>query len=792
MSTIDPTLVLSTLGACSKEGILVCDSDGRVASLNTAAERLFGALDGQAIGRALSEFLPHRPLETNCATRAPGAPYEAMATEGIHASGERLELLCILAPVVGPGGEKVGYVVLVREAGANDSDLDRLNLALAAARLGTFSWDAVSDVVTFSRRAAEIFRIPPGPFMTWTAMRKLLHPDDREPARVAVEQSLQSRRDYAIEYRLVNGGRERWVAARGRGKYDRRGEVLGMIGVIQDITCDRLLLRLDDAVRPLVKPDDIVYTSARLLGEYLDVNRCAYAFVEADQDTFTVTGNYTSGARTMVGSYSFRQFGAECSRLMREGKPFVVEDARNDSRIDHRDFVSYERADVRAGICVPILKSGKLVAAMAVHAVAPREWSAEELELVQQVASRCWESIERARVERERESLLESAEAANRAKDEFLAMLGHELRNPLAPIATALHLMKLRDGLASERERTVIERQVKHLTRLVDDLLDVSRIARGKVELKNEIVQLSEVVTRAIEVASPLLEQRAHELTVDVPVNGLPILGDSERLVQVVANLLTNAGKYTPPGGRISVSGTTSDETVVLRVRDNGMGMSKEMQRHAFELFIQSAQPIDRSHGGLGLGLSIVRNLVERHGGTVSAHSDGPGKGSEFVVHLPRALPDVVQRARLEERIAPHLARSGSGLRVLVVDDNEDAAEMLALSLASLGCKVRVAHDGPGALRVAGDERFDAALLDIGLPVMDGYELATRLRELPTMRGARLVAVTGYGQQSDRSRALAAGFELHLVKPVDFRVIEEIVSGLANRNVDMGAARPSP
>jgi PAS domain S-box-containing protein len=789
VSTIDPTLVLSTLGSCSTEGIIVCDSEGKIVSLNAAAERLFGTREAQVIGQFVSRLLPDRPLEVKGAARMPLTPCEATATEGIHANGQRLELRCSTAPVVAPGGEKVGHVVLVHDAGASDADLDRLNLALAAARLGTFSWDAVTDVVTFSRRAAEIFRIPPGPFMTWTAMRKLLHPDDREPSHTTVEQSLQARRDYTLEYRLINGGHERWIAARGRGKYDRRGEVLGMIGVIQDITCDRLLLRLDDAVRPLVKPDDIVHTCARMLGEHLDVNRCAYAYVEADQDTFTIPGNYTNAVASMVGRYTFRQFGAEYLRLMRAGKPFVVEDARMDSRISHRDLVSYEHSDIRAGICVPILKSGKLVAAMAVHTIGPREWSSEDLELVQQVASRCWESIERARVERERESLLESAEAANRAKDEFLAMLGHELRNPLAPIATALHLMKLRDGPASERERTVIERQVKHLTRLVDDLLDVSRIARGKVELKSEIVQLSQVVTRAIEVASPLLEQRAHMLTVDVPAKGLPVMGDSERLVQVVSNLLTNAGKYTPPGGRISVSGRAHDETVILRIRDNGMGMSKEMQRHAFEMFIQSAQPIDRAHGGLGLGLSIVRNLVERHGGTVSAHSEGPGKGSEFVVHLPKALPDALNRARLEERIAPHFTRSSSGIRVLVVDDNEDAAEMLALSLASLGCKVRVAHDGPGALRIAGDERFDAALLDIGLPVMDGYELATRLRELPTMHGARLVAVTGYGQQSDRNRALAAGFELHLVKPVEFRVIEEIVTGLPGRSVSMGSAR---
>ena len=238
---------------------------------------------------------------------------------------------------------------------------------------------------------------------------------------------------------------------------------------------------------------------------------------------------------------------------------------------------------------------------------------------------------------REREQLArQEAEAANRAKDEFLAMLGHELRNPLSPILTALQLMKLRGGGGLERERTVIERQVSHLTRLVDDLLDVSRIARGKVELKEELVEIAEVVAKAIEIATPLLDQRTHALDVDVP-RRLWVRGDSIRLNQVVSNLLTNAAKYTPPGGRITVRATEERGEIVIRVRDTGIGIAPDVLPHVFDLFVQERQAIDRSQGGLGLGLTIVRNLVERHGGTVSAHSDGPGTGSEFVVRLPRA-----------------------------------------------------------------------------------------------------------------------------------------------------------
>jgi PAS domain S-box-containing protein len=652
-----------------------------------------------------------------------------------------------------------------------DSDAERLQLALLAARLGDWSWNAHTDVVTCSALAAEIFGIPPRSQLTWTAMRQLLHPDDREAARTAVEQSIASRGDYSIEYRLISNGRERWVSVSGRGRYDEAGNVLGMLGVLRDITHDRLLARLDDALRSLVKAEDITYTAARMLGAHLDVHRCAYAFVEADQDTFSLTGNYTNGAPSIVGRYAFRQFGEECRRLMRAGLPYVVEDSEADERITADDRPAYVLTAIRAVICVPILKLGRFVAAMAVHMLVTRPWAASEVELVQRVASRCWESIERSRMEREREALLEQAESANRTKDEFLAMLGHELRNPLAPILTALQLMQLHGGAPFERERTVIERQVKHLTRLVDDLLDVSRIAQGKIVLAIEQVELAEIVSRALEMASPLLEQRAHRVSVEVTPQGLPIAVDAARLTQVVSNLLTNAGKYTPQGGCIAVSGSVEGDEVVLRVKDDGMGMSSEVLPRVFDLFVQGRQTLDRTQGGLGLGLSIVRSLVECHGGSVSAHSGGPDLGSEFVVRLPRAAGGAAtppaQNRPEPDRVATH-----RGTRVLVVDDNVDAAEMLAEVLASLGCVVQVAHDAPGALQLAALHPFDAALLDIGLPVIDGYELATRLRGLDAMRDTRLIAVTGYGQGSDRQRALASGFDHHLVKPVDLRVLE--------------------
>ena len=657
---------------------------------------------------------------------------------------------------------------------AADAEAQRLDLALDAARLGDWRWDAATDVVTFSPRAAAVFDIPPGPHMTWTEMRGLLHADDRERARIAVETAIREHTDYAIEYRLINGTRERWVSVGGRADYAEDGTVLGMFGVVQEITRDRLLVLVDDAVRRLSDPGEITFTSARLLGQFLNVDRCAYATVEADEDTFELIGNYTNGVPSIVGRYTFSQFGAACLRLMRAGEPYVVTDSEADPRIDDSVGSSYRMTAIRAVICVPIMKAGRFVAAMAVHTAAPRHWTEAEIELVQQVASRCWESLERARVEQERTVLLRAAEAASQAKDEFMAMLGHELRNPLSPILTALQLMQLRGGESHARERSVIERQVKHLTRLVDDLLDVSRIARGKVELKREMIEMAEVVARSIETASPELERRMHTLDVDVPRHGLAVLADPARLSQVISNLLVNAAKYTPPRGRVSIAARRDGNAVELDVRDTGIGIAPDVLPRVFDLFVQGRQALDRAEGGLGLGLTIVRSLVERHGGSVSVHSDGVDRGSRFVVRLPAA--EVPAAAAEPDPVAVLGVRKRYDLRILVVDDNVDAAEMLCEALKIHGYGAVVAHDAVTALRVAASGEFDVAFLDIGLPVMDGYELAAKLRQLPRLADLQLIAVTGYGQDSDRRRSAAAGFNHHLVKPIRVDLLPDLLA----------------
>ena len=382
----------------------------------------------------------------------------------------------------------------------------------------------------------------------------------------------------------------------------------------------------------------------------------------------------------------------------------------------------------------------------------------------------CNEVTEQIYARRRLERLALEADAASRAKDEFLAILGHELRNPLSPIRTALQIMRLR-GINSP-EQDVIERQVGHLMRLVDDLLDVSRITRGKVELRKQGLEIATIIVQAIEMTSPLLEQRAQRVELDVAASGLGVDADPVRITQVFANLITNAAKYSEPGSRIHVSAHASGRHVCVHVRDEGVGLAPEMLDKVFELFVQEPQTIERSRGGLGLGLAISRSLVELHGGRISVHSEGLGRGTDFIVELP-AIDLRPSRPQTPVPVIAHDAR-GHGRRVLVVDDNHDAARTLKIALEEIGFTVEVAYDGPGALALATSFSPDIALLDIGLPVMDGYELARRVRAL-LGDAVRLIAVTGYGQDADLERSSLAGFEAHLVKPVDLERLGSVV-----------------
>jgi signal transduction histidine kinase/ActR/RegA family two-component response regulator len=366
---------------------------------------------------------------------------------------------------------------------------------------------------------------------------------------------------------------------------------------------------------------------------------------------------------------------------------------------------------------------------------------------------------------------------AGRHKDEFLAMLAHELRNPLAPIRNALEILKMPGAgpPATAQARDLMERQLQHLVRLVDDLLDVSRINRGKVQLRLQRLELATVVSRAIETARPVIDAHGHELEVALPAGPVFLEGDLTRLAQVLANLLNNAAKYSDQAGHIWLDAETAGAEVVIRVRDTGIGIRPDLLPKIFEPFVQSQRSLERAQGGLGIGLTLVRSLVELHKGTVAAESAGPGKGSVFSIRLPLAPAPAVPDVRAEDERVPVTTQH---CRVLVVDDNVDAAQSLAMLLRLSGQDVRVEHNGPAALQAADEYRPMLVLLDIGLPGMSGYEVAALLRQRPNLDGMTLVAVTGYGQEDDRRRSREVGFDHHLVKPVEPEALQAILAGI--------------
>jgi PAS domain S-box-containing protein len=383
---------------------------------------------------------------------------------------------------------------------------------------------------------------------------------------------------------------------------------------------------------------------------------------------------------------------------------------------------------------------------------------------------------ERKRLEEELRRRAEELAGADRRKDQFLAMLAHELRNPLAPIRNAVELMRQAEIVdpSFSASREMVERQVKHLARLVDDLLDVSRITRGSIRLRKEAVDLVTIAERAVEATRPLIEARGHHLQLDLPDRPLRLEADPTRLEQVISNLLNNAAKYTMPGGQIWLVVKSEGPEATVRVRDTGIGVPPDVLGRVFEPFVQSDGSLARSEGGLGIGLTLVRSLVEMHGGTVEAHSPGLGQGSEFVVRLPvRPGPSVAaERYESDEPASPLTHRS----RVLVVEDNVDAAESLAALLRLWGHEVQVVNDGLAAIDAAREQRPEVVLLDIGLPGLDGYQVARKLREEVGLDHALLVAMTGYGQPEDRRRSQEAGIHLHYVKPVEPAILRELLA----------------
>ncbi|MEO7853339.1 MAG: ATP-binding protein, partial [Rubrivivax sp.] len=673
----------------------------------------------------------------------------------------------------------------------------------------------------------------------------------------------------------VRGERERREALQEQSRLHE--QLVGTVQQLQQLNRRRAFqLALADGLRTLRAPDAAVDLASALLGRHLDVSRVMYAEVDESAGTFTIRRDWTApGQASMSGEpRKLDDFGPEIVTLLRAGHAMVVDNVALDPRT--AAFAgAYEKINVRANLAIPLIKSGQMMAILSLQNAQPRHWTAEDVELSEEVADRTWASAEAARAQAdlraerdqsqhvfdtmteglaildrdwivirmnaeglrlgqrtrgevigrshwdvwpesvgsdidrfyrqvmdtriagvteyrhafssdlhtwfevrahptlegglavlyrdigERRQIHERLHTADRRKDEFLAMLAHELRNPLAPISAAAHLLKVGkiDEARIRKTSEIIGRQVQHLTSLVDDLLDVSRVSRGQVELEKMPLEMRGVVVDAVEQVNPLILQRGHHLVLHLAPGAARVSGDAKRLVQVIANLLANAAKYTPEGGNIRLAMQVEHEQVVLTVEDDGIGLAADLMPHIFELFVQAERSSDRSAGGLGLGLALVRSLVALHGGTASCASAGLGQGSVFTVKLPLladddAASDVVPAVRQPAAV-------GRPLLIMIVDDNVDAALVLAEFLELLGHRVIVEHGSRVALERARTEQPDVYLLDIGLPEIDGNQLARQLRAQSETATATLIAVTGYGQERDRRDSLAAGFDEH-------------------------------
>lgn len=661
----------------------------------------------------------------------------------------------------------------------------RLHVALDAGRMGVWDWNVRTNVIHWSDNLAPIHGLAPENFGgTMEAFQELIHPEDRELVGKAMERSLRDRSSYDVEYRtLWPDGTVRWMAGKGKVICDQQGEPLRMVGVGLDVTerrraelDARFLADVSAALASVVDQESTLQRIASLaVPSFADW--CAVDILEDDGTLRHVTVVHVDPVKIALAHQLQRRLQLERIKesgiwnILSTGRAELVakitdehlQNAIHDSELLH----IIRKLAPRSWIGVPLSARGKVFGVVSfLAAESGRRYDASDLRVAEELAHRAGMALDNAR-------LYEALRAADRRKDEFLALLGHELRNPLAPIRNALQIFRIPDADAEAREtaRGIMERQVEQIIRLVDDLLDIARIMRGKIELRRAPLDLETVVARAIETVRPLLDADQHTLTVSVDP-GLRVHADAVRLSQVLGNLLTNAGRYTPHGGRITLTTGRDGDQVVMRIRDNGIGISADMLPRLFDMFFQAERRGGNSRGGMGIGLALVRGLVELHGGTVTANSAGPGHGSEFVVRLPLLCEE---SEALVPATNPESPASEPPRRVLVVDDNADAAESLALLLRLRGHEVSVAHDGAEAVALADVLRPDLAFLDLVMPEMDGLELARRLRAHPGLDSLTLIALTGWSQPEDQVRSLQAGFDLHVVKPLEPQALRHLL-----------------
>ncbi|HLK91198.1 MAG TPA: ATP-binding protein, partial [Polyangia bacterium] len=657
-------------------------------------------------------------------------------------------------------GRICGFVALITdttETKAAERALRRserlLQRSQAAAQLG--SWEVTFDEKLsevpgsffWSSETYRIFGVEPGTPTSLALFYSRVHPDERGAMQARRSPNLARAESYQSEYRVVRpDGSVRMIHS--WLDFDPGADgTMHVVGTCQDVTERK---RAETEIhRGREQLQLVADTTSAFIARYDSDRRVVWAN-NSYAARFGKTPEELVGAHIaeLVGDAAFRVFDPIFARVL-EGESVQLE------------------------LEIPYPGGPRwvhLAAARTLDAAGAADGAVAVLTDV----------TEGRRLERERERALNDLREADRRKDEFLAMLSHELRNPLGPILNAVEVLEQLapgDGDPGAQSRQVIARQAKHMKRLLDDLLDVSRVSQGKIQLQRQRVELSVLLRQAMEVSHRMMLEKRHQLSIALAPQPMELEADPTRLLQVFDNLLNNAAKYTDPGGHIALAAAVEEGQAVVRIRDDGIGMTAELLARAFELFAQGTRSLDRTQGGLGIGLTLVQTLVNMHGGSVRAFSEGPGRGTELVVRLPLA-PAAEQRPA-HPAPAPGVA-PGAPLRVLVVDDNVDSAQMLGRLLRLAGHEVSLAHDGHAALSAAGATPADLVLLDIGLPGMDGYTVAARLRAAgaacPT-----LVALTGYGREDDLRRSRDAGFDHHLVKPIDFAQLRRIILEVGGR-----------
>ena len=600
-------------------------------------------------------------------------------------------------------------------------------------------------------------------------------------------------------------GKQVWTRVLSVPFRDQADELSGVIVVVQDIDEQRraenrleVLVRVSELIRTIHDPYELSYAVAETVGSHLNVRRCLFNETDLERDLEIVHSDYTDSAASVAGEHRISEYSSATTEAMQLGKTVVNYDSKTDPRTAADYARIYESNGERAYVAVPLMREGRWVASLWASNDQPRQWTKEELSLLQTVAERTWTAIEKLRAEAERERLLTSvqeardaAEKANQLKDEFLATLSHELRNPLNVILGYSEIL-LRMREIEESPRLVqmgeaLRRNAQSQSQLINDLLDLSRLQRGKISLNQETVSLPAIIDNAVETVRADAAGKGIDIRVNVGDQLLLVEGDRLRLQQIAWNLLNNAVKFTPAGGSIEIALSNENDSAVFVVTDTGQGIDASFLPHVFEMFRQADGSNRRRHGGLGIGLALVHQLVQLHGGRISAESDGPNKGARFTVRLPLLR----ETARMG---TPVVATSGTvelnvfaATNFLIVDDSEDTIAMLEELLKVAGANVMTATNGADALSLAAENEFDVILSDISMPEMDGFEFLQRLRKIDGRQSVPVVAITGFGRSDDIARARAAGFYSHLTKPLNLQVLTDVLQKIAKERGELGA-----